>query len=109
MKLEDQVCSLEQAKKLKKLCVNLNARNVWITGRWDNYLHLKTGYGWNLLSKKEKESAISAPTIAEMMYLLKNYTNWKFVDLRDNQADYLADILINEIKDGQIDPKELKL
>lgn len=104
MEIEDQVASYDQSLKLVKLGVRLES--VW---------------SWEIDTKELCFDVLSCPlvdlsdlyvpsyTVAEMMYILHNYTNWEFLDLRDNQAEYLVDILINEITDGQIKVEDLKL
>jgi hypothetical protein len=98
MKIEDQVTPFDQAKKLVEL------------GLW-----LKSVWSWEQDTKKlcfdmpYSPIWIPAYTVAELIYLINRYTNWEFVDLRDKQAEYLADILINEIIDGQMNVRELEL
>jgi hypothetical protein len=112
MKKEDMVCSFDQAEELDNLGLHLSSalyswRKISRNHNPIRYVLLETGdifggYGSII-------GIFPAYTVAELMHLLKEYTTCEFVDLRDNQADYLADILINEIKDHQVDPKELKL
>jgi hypothetical protein len=104
--IENQVCSFELALKLKSLGFTKTAHFTWVRGKLDRiWLEPSDEFP----SKPIVLDSAYAYTVAELMYLLKKYTNWEFIDLRDNQADYLAEIIINEINDGQIDPKDLKL
>jgi hypothetical protein len=84
--LEQQVCSLESAKKLKKLGVPQNS--LFSFGK---YL-TREGYGLSLTSKWEavgEPFIYAAFTVAELGYLLpENIDCWKQVYNSDNQIEW---------------------
>lgn len=78
MKLEDQVCSLEFAKRLKELGVKQNSYFYWSTPwpRGSQWLDEKNS-DYRLVEASNPDSC-SAFTVAELGEMLPNYKTWKW-------------------------------
>ncbi len=72
MKLKDQVCSLEFAKKLKELGVEQKSLYCWSNAEWDERGRESRRKVWGVREKAipEPEYSISAFTVAELGELL---------------------------------------
>lgn len=121
--LEKQVCSLEISKELKELGVPQDSLWWWVN-HWQ-----ATSYMWDILPKDEDDKVnkhISAFTCSELgemfpewassVKLPKSHGFRKWVALErskieveaDTEADARGRMLIYLIKQGHINPKELK-
>jgi hypothetical protein len=130
MKIEDQVCSFEQAKKLHLL--GLKVETIHRHGEWkDNIYHnLFSTRKPKPFSKNNGFTYYPAPTVAELGVLLGKYKlkenfygkHWVlyqtepfYFDLLDicpidtPEAQARAEALIWLIENGYIDPKTLTL
>jgi len=96
MKLENQVCSLELAKKLKELGVKQESlfywryndgMDEWFIDEWDEF-----GPGKEFISSLK---ATSAFTVAELLEMLKEPV---LVPVDGSAADYLAKIIIRQLE-----------
>jgi hypothetical protein len=106
MDLTDSCCSFEQSKKLRELGVNAESEFHWVlNSARENWRVVQAGSlrDFSFLPRYE------AYSVAELLSILYHYSNREYVDLKERMAEYLANILITEIDDDQIDPKEIKL
>ena len=90
MKLEDQVCSLGQAKRLKELGVNQDSFVYWIK-------HNKESSQYCLVNENgfDKSHLISAFTSAELGYLLPNHLITKSF-----RGKWILSIILNHLPKG---------
>lgn len=99
MKIEDQVCPLKQAQILSELELWPGSQFYWLRKNRDE---------WVIGDRRPRGMSdcafYSAFTIGEMIEILNKYSNWEFIDIMENMAEYLAEILIEEVKSVQIDP-----
>ncbi len=104
MKPEQKVATLEQCQRLVELGVVLETDQIYV---FSGKVHCLTEYDsdWAYLTKREW---VASPDVAELLQILHKYTNWEMVDLQFNMAEYLCEIVINEIEGGHI-TEEIKL
>lgn len=93
MKLEDQVCSLELAKKLKELGIknksifgwvhiNYGGRKEWIIVRGTNDHKPMSWCGEDCKLKEQKDKKISAYTVGELGEILREFElNHKYYEI----------------------------
>lgn len=105
MKIEEQLCPLEQAKILSELELWPWSQFYWIREKGVVDWHVSIGPPAPAYSYE----FYNAFTVGEMIEILNKYSNWEFIDISDNMALYLAEILIEEIKGLQIDPTKVNL
>lgn len=107
MKLEDQIVSLELAKKLKELGVKQESVFYWqvyYDGEDNPVLEYKpkstSGWETDLGDAEHPENLryFSAFTVAELLQLLKEPV---LVPVDGSAADYLADLIIKQHEDGK--------
>jgi hypothetical protein len=98
MKIEKQVCSLEQAKKLKELGVKQEI-SLYAFNQWNYKVMGDTSSGvWQLENKHQSDSFYSAFTVAELGDLLGYLITKKRLEVPDeiteryarNEDDYTA-------------------
>lgn len=104
MNLEQQVCSLDLAKKLKKLGVKQESVFRWITGDRSNEYYKRNEVfkvqctdGDGQWVPDHWEEVCAAFTVAELVELLTVANTDIIVALQDINADHLAKKLIYEI------------
>ena len=100
MKLKDQVCSLESAKKLKRLGVKQDSMWYWVRLKRGEYVVTEViidKAGNTGLSPKEKLIA-SAFTVAELINMLQSVKEFDIIIPAsiENVAEYLAGEIMNE-------------
>jgi len=95
MKLEDQVISLELAKKMKELGFERNSHFYWCE-HWGEYTlgSIKDYVTDGLPCNGEKD--IPAYTVAELVCMLTKLGNNDKIDMAEITANKLADKLIYE-------------
>lgn len=112
MKLEDQVCSLELAKKLKEFGVKQNAYWSWYTNAGKgNLMHNPKGY------RSMEVKTFDAFSVAEIGEILEGFqlpyfnfgTGWKIKQTREyhrceNEVDARAELLIYLIENKFLTP-----
>lgn len=79
MELQEQVCSLGFAKKLKELGVEQDSLHCWSDAQWDERGRESRTTIWRVRERAipEPEYSISAFTVAELGQLLpKGYASW---------------------------------
>src|ERR1044071_3781768 len=72
MKIEDQVCTLEQAKRLKELGVVQESEFYWM--KWITVLEDGTEHEWKVVFNKAWGEYYSAYTVAESGVMLPDVT-----------------------------------
>lgn len=95
MKLEDQVCSLEFAKKLKELGVKQESLWYWVEK--SELINGKAVYSWVFsLDQRPIDFAITEPglsafTVAELLNMLRKYKDRGItIPTKVNVANWLA-------------------
>ncbi len=78
MKIEDQVCTLEQAKELRELGLELDSYFVWITLREKNYSFLDQRGVYSSVTSAISWLEIPAYTCAELGVLLPHKIKGRF-------------------------------
>jgi hypothetical protein len=96
MNLESQVCNLELAKKLKELCVKQESLFYW------SKLSIQTEYKLELRRHMQTQEIILADctdyiaafTVAELIYILHDFTENINIPKGINLGCYLGGVLI---------------
>ena len=92
------MCSLELAKRLKELGVKQESQFYWWEKLVNNEYVFIVRYG-NLEGDDYTRSVISAFTVAELYEIYRGLTKEYFIlQGTGNQADYLAEEIINLLK-----------
>ena len=108
MKLENQVCSLENAKKLAELGVTAESYfDWWNNGHKNKDVIIRKG-GENMLNRS-LENIAPAYTVAELLNMLQKWRNASMCELllSEIDADYLCDLLIRVIESGELKAEDL--
>lgn len=88
MKIEDQVCSLEYAEKIKKLGVPQKSYFYWI--HWREGVDDISGWGVNHMENDPMTIDVSAFTVAELGEMLKGFILPKWSKI---EKSWLQDII----------------
>lgn len=107
MKNEWKVAPLEMSKKLVELGVVLDTEKNWEYANFvEKWCVTEFDSEWAEGTRREW---YPAPDVSELIQILTKCSNWEFIDLMENMAEYLACIVIEEINEGQLKPEDLKL
>jgi hypothetical protein len=125
MKISEQVCSLEQAKKLKELGVNIETLHCFTGSDCGNISSLRdakawmVAYAWNYYAAPNvAELGVLLPSdifvdgycVFEMEQLGKHEPHWLWRGEKYNtEAQARAEALISLIEEKFVKPEDLKL